>query len=138
MKPFPGITRVTIKKRDGYIFMINDPDVLISADNGNQFVCFGELKFDDPSQRMAQEQAQRLAAQQAARTAGAAGAAASGAAKEDKKADSNEPAESEDGITASHISMVQEHTNCTRNEAIRALRETNDDMINAVMKITGQ
>ena len=44
MKQFAGITRVTIKKRDGFIFMINDPEVLISGDNGNQFVCFGELK----------------------------------------------------------------------------------------------
>lgn len=137
MKQFPGITRVTIKKRDGFIFMINDPEVLISGDNGNQFVCFGELKYDDPNQRMAQAEAQKMAAEQAARKASA--AAAAGAPKEDKKkADSNEPAESEDGITASHINMVIEHTSCTRNEAIRALRETNDDMINAVMKITGQ
>lgn len=35
MKQFAGITRVTIKKRDGFIFMINDPEVLISGDNGN-------------------------------------------------------------------------------------------------------
>ena len=138
MKPFPGITRVTIKKRDGFIFMINDPEVLISGDNGNQFVCFGELKYDDPTQRFAQAEASRMAAEQAARAAGQ-GAAAAGAPKENKKtADSNEPAESEEGLTPSHISMVQEHTSCTRNEAIRALRETNDDMINAVMKISGQ
>ena len=32
--------------------------------------------------------------------------------------------------------MVMEHTGCTRNEAIHALRENNDDMINAVMKLT--
>ena len=52
MKQLGGITRVTIKKRDGFIFMINDPEVLISGDNGNQFVVFGELKYDDPNQRL--------------------------------------------------------------------------------------
>ena len=54
-----------------------------------------------------------------------------------KRPTSDEPAESEDGITANHINMVMEHTNCSRNEAIRALKDSNDDMINAVMKLSG-
>ena len=63
---------------------------------------------------------------------------AGGAPEEDKKAAaSNEAAEDEAGITPNHINMVMEHTSCTRNEAIRALRESNDDMINAVMKLSG-
>ena len=65
MKAFAGITRVTIKKRDGFIFMINDPEVLISGDNGSQFVCFGELKYDDPNQRLQAAEAQKMAAAQA-------------------------------------------------------------------------
>merc|ERR1712242_503685 len=73
MKAFGGITRVTIKKRDGFIFMINDPEVLISGDNGNQFVCFGELKYDDPNQRLWQAEAAKMAAaHQAAHAAGTA------------------------------------------------------------------
>ena len=135
MKQFAGITRVTIKKRDGFIFMINDPEVL-SGDNGTQFVCFGELKYDDPNQRMAQSEAAKMAAAQAAQAAQT--APAGGAKPEDKKAAaSNEAAEDETGITPNHINMVMEHTNCTRNEAIRALRESNDDMINAVMLLSG-
>ena len=64
--------------------------------------------------------------------------AAGRAPEEDKKAAaSNEAAEDEAGITPNHINMVMEHTSCTRNEAIRALRESNDDMINAVMKLSG-
>ena len=136
MKQFAGITRVTIKKRDGFIFMINDPEVLISGDDGNQFVCFGELKYDDPNQRLQQAEAQKMAAAQAA--AAQSSPAAGRAPEEDKKAAaSNEAAEDEAGITPNHINMVMEHTSCTRNEAIRALRESNDDMINAVMKLSG-
>lgn len=136
MKQLGGITRVTIKKRDGFIFMINDPEVLISGDNGNQFVVFGELKYDDPNQRLQAAEAQKMAAAQAAQTAAAASAPAK-AAESKKAAASDEAAEDETGITASHINMVMEHTSCTRNEAIRALRESNDDMINAVMKLSG-
>ena len=143
MKQFPGITRVTIKKRDGFIFMINNPEVLISGDNGNQFVCFGELKYDDPNQRMAQAEAQKLAHGHShghphSHAEDAAAQVAAGAAAAQKPAAaSDEAAEAEDGITPNHINMVMEHTNCTRNEAIRALRESGDDMINAVMKISG-
>lgn len=136
MKAFPGITRVTIKKRDGFIFMINDPEVLISGDNGNQFVCFGELKYDDPNQRMAQAEAAKMAQAQAAARAAQANAPAAGGADK-KKANANEAAEDETGLTPSHINMVMEHTSCTRNEAIRALRESKDDMISAVMKLSG-
>ena len=129
MKQFAGITRVTIKKRDGFIFMINDPEVLISGDNGTQFVCFGELKYDDPNQRLQAAEAQKMAAAQA--QAAAANAPAAGGAKPAKAAKADDgPAESEEGITPNHINMVMEHTSCSRNEAIKALRESNDDVIN--------
>ena len=139
MKQFAGITRVTLRKRDGYIFVINDPEVLKSADGGNSFVCFGEIKIDDPNQRLQQAEAKRFAEQDAANQAqklAATGANPSAKAEPAKKAEANEEAANEDGLTAGHINMVMEHTGCTRNEAISALRESNDDMINAVMKLT--
>ncbi len=135
MKQLSGITRVTIKKRDGFIFMVNEPEVLISGDNGNQFVVFGELKYDDPNQRLQAAEAQKMAAAQAAQNAAAASAPAK--AENKKAAASDEAAEDETGITPNHIQMVMDHASCTRNEAIRALRESNDDMINAVMKLSG-
>merc|ERR1712032_1043841 len=69
MKQFAGITRVTLRKRDGYIFVINDPEVLKSADGGNSFVCFGEIKIDDPNQRLQQAEAKRFAEQNTAQQA---------------------------------------------------------------------
>ena len=137
MKQFAGITRVTLRKRDGYIFVINDPEVLKSADGGNSFVCFGEIKIDDPNQRLQQAEAKRLADQNVAQAQQlAASGAPTAKAEPAKKAEANEEAANEDGLTPGHINMVMEHTGCTRNEAISALRESNDDMINAVMKLT--
>ena len=66
MKQFAGITRVTLRKRDGYIFVVNEPEVLRAADGGNSFVCFGEIKIDDPNQRLQQQEAKKFAEQSAA------------------------------------------------------------------------
>ena len=132
MKAFGGITRVTIKKRDGFIFMINDPEVIVL---GNQYVVFGELKYDDPNIRLQADTAKKMAAAQAA-----AGFTPNHTPVNPTKkaAPANTgPAESEEGITPNHINMVMEHTSCSRNDAIKALRESNDDMINAVMKLSG-
>ena len=140
MKKFEGITRVTLRKRDGYIFVINDPEVLKSAEGGNSFVCFGEIKVDDPNQRLQQAEAKRFAEQQAAaaqapETAKVEEKPGKKGKKGKKKEDEGEAA-NEEGITPGHINMVMEHTGCTRNKAIEALRESGDDMINAVMMLT--
>ena len=44
MKQLTGITRVTLKKRDGLIFVIDDPKVL---NLDNSYAIFGELKLED-------------------------------------------------------------------------------------------
>lgn len=42
----------------------------------------------------------------------------------------------EEGISPDNIKMVMEYTKCSKTEAIRALRETEDDSVNAIMKLT--
>lgn len=129
MKQLTGITRVALKKRDGLIFVINDPEVLKSGTNENSYAIFGELKLEDPNQRLAQKQAQAFAKE---------AKPADTVAKEESKGvpeDDSVPL-SEEGITPNHIDMVIEHTKCSRNAAIRALKATNDDMVQAVMKLT--
>ena len=135
MKQFPGITRVTLRKRDGYIFVINEPEVLRAADGGNSYVCFGEIKIDDPNARLQQAEAKRFAEQNAAQAMKAGGDKAASKEEPKTKGDDEAPAD-EEGVTTDHINMVMEHTGCTRNEAIGALKESNNDMINAVMKLT--
>ncbi|CDW89452.1 UNKNOWN [Stylonychia lemnae] len=128
MKQLTGITRVALRKRDGLIFVINDPEVLKSGTNENSYAIFGELKLEDPNSRLTQKEAKKFAEAKPEATADA--------KEEDKKAEDDSVPLSEDGLTASHIDMVIDHTKCTRNAAIRALRETNDDMVQAVMKLT--
>ena len=60
MKQLTGITRVTLKKRDGLIFVINDPEVLKSGSNENSYAIFGELKLEDPNTRLTQNAAKQF------------------------------------------------------------------------------
>merc|ERR1712072_1146197 len=60
MKVLNGITRVTLKKRDGLIFVIDDPEVL---NLDNSYAIFGELKLEDLNRQMQMEQAKKFAQQ---------------------------------------------------------------------------
>lgn len=126
-----GITRVTLRKRDGLIFVINDPEVLKSGSNENSFAIFGELKLEDPNQRLAQSQAQKFAEKDTA-----AATKAAGAKEEDKKEEDDTEPLSEEGLDAEHINMIMQHASCSRNKAIRTLRENNNDMVAAIMKLS--
>ena len=123
MKQMSGITRITLKKRDGLIFVIDDPEVL---NLDNSYAIFGELKLEDLNRQMQMEQAKKFAqAQPSVKPAEIAGKA---------DADDGEPL-SEEGLTQDHIKMVMEHGGCSRNKAIKVLRECNDDTVQAVMKL---
>jgi len=114
MKSFAGVTRVTLRKRDGLIFVVNDPEVLRS-DDGKSFAVFGELKLEDPNMRMQQAEAKKFAEGQ---LASAQAAAASSTKKEETKTAGGDAPLSEEGINPDFIPLVMEHTQCTRNEAI--------------------
>ena len=58
MKPVSGITRITLKKRDGLVFVIDDPEVL---NHENSYAVFGELKLEDLNRQMQVEQAMKFA-----------------------------------------------------------------------------
>lgn len=42
---------------------------------------------------------------------------------------------SEEGLSPENIKMVMEYGKCSKAEAIRLLRETNNDSVNAIMKL---
>ena len=128
MKQYNGVTRVTLRKRDGLIFVVNNPEVLRSDGDGKSFAVFGELKLEDPNAKMQAANAKQFQEQNQA-------SAIKANTDAPKKAVSDEKVD-ETGITAQHIDLVMDHTSCTRAEAVRALRDKNDDMIQAVMSLT--
>lgn len=129
MKPVPGIRRVTIKKSKNILFVIGQPDVFKSPVS-DAYVVFGEANIEDlNAQAQAQAAQQFDTAEQATES------------KEDftqAAAESDEPDEEvdESGLDASDISMVVDQTKVKRSVAVKALRDNDGDIVNAIMDLT--
>ena len=122
LKHVPGIKRVQIKKSKSVMFVINAPDVYKNP-GSDSYVVFGEAKNEDPSAIAAQAVAQGLKQDEAAK------AAASAPATQDDDADVDET-----GLKAKDIELVlQQASNISRAKAVKALRDADGDVINAIM-----
>lgn len=145
LKPLKEISRVTFRKKNNTILAIDKPEVYRTL--GGSYIIFGEAKVEDLNKRYQEA----MAAQQAAKEVNDAvntpkeDLAASiqddlkKASLEDKPAeteeDDSEPADAT-GLEEADISVIIEQTNTTRNKAIKALREHNGDIVNAIMSLS--
>ncbi|CAE7658817.1 unnamed protein product, partial [Symbiodinium microadriaticum] len=126
MRPVSGINRVTIRKSKNILFSIAQPDVFKSA-TSDTYIIFGEAKVDDLS-----AQAQSKAAEQfrAPEGAAASAAAAPAAAVED------EGDVDDEGVDPKDIDLVIAQIGCSRAKAVTALKNNDNDVVNAIMELT--
>ncbi|CAI1737609.1 hypothetical protein SEUBUCD646_0O03590 [Saccharomyces eubayanus] len=144
LKQIPGIIRVTFRKKDNQIYAIEKPEVFRSV--GGNYVVFGEAKVDNFTQKLA-------AAQQQAQASGIMPSNEDVATKspEDIQADMqaaaegsvNAALEEEDAgevdagdLNKDDIELVVQQTNVSQNEAIKALKAHNGDLVNAIMSLS--
>ncbi len=149
LKKVTGITRVNIKKQKN-VFTIANPDVYKAGKDG--FVVFGEAKIDDAQAQSLQEVFANLQQQQAQQQAqGGAGAAGDDDDQppplHEVKAGEGAPAAAaatpagaaaggdEAGVEAKDIELVMAQVNCTRAQAVAALRKNENDIVNAIMSL---
>jgi len=129
MKPVNDVIRVTMKKSKNIMFVVSKPDVYKSP-TADSYIIFGEAKIEDLAAKQAQmnaENSQQRAQQNKANFEGQ--AQKEGAAGE-------EEAVNEDGIDAKDIALVIDQAHCTRAQAVTALRNNNNDLVNAIMELT--
>ena len=119
--------RASFKRDENVCFYVQSPDVYKSK-NSDIYVVFGVVRVDDMSQNNALQQAaaQKFQAEEPEKKEEVAPEAAEPAAEE---------AVDETGLNPDDISFVMEQTQCTRAAAVKALRENDNDMINAVMAL---
>lgn len=138
MRPIPGIYRMSVKKSNQVLFVINRPDVYKSP-TADTYVIFGEAKTEDSGQMAAAAQ-QVAMAQQAQAAAQAAGAGPASAAPTlesvSEDAAAAEPAGDEEGVEAKDIELVMSQAGCSRAKAVKALKENDMDLVNAIMSLT--
>ena len=132
MKSVPGVTRITIKKSKNILFVFSHPDVYKSP-NSDTYVIFGEAKIEDLS-----AQAAAAAAEQFRMPSSAAGAASGAAAAKDsaKSTDAAEGDESAEGIEDKDIELVMQQADVSRAAAIKALKNNDGDLVNAIMELS--
>ncbi|KAI0035039.1 NAC domain-containing protein [Vararia minispora EC-137] len=137
LKKIPNITRVTLRRPKNFLFVIASPDVYKSQ-NSETYIVFGEAKMEDTNQA-----AQLNAAQQYAQSGAGVNFGSSGAGGDNDDDDDDdipgleEPEEEgpvdETGVESRDIEVVMEQVNCSRAKAVRALKESGGDVINAIM-----
>jgi nascent polypeptide-associated complex subunit alpha len=140
LKQVQGVSRVCIRKSKNILFVINKPDVFKSP-GSDTYIVFGEAKIEDLSQH-AQLQAakqfepsERLARlnPEAPGMGGASGGQAEAAAEE---SDEDDAEEDTTGMEEKDIELVISQANVSRKKAIRALKNADNDIVNAIMELT--
>ncbi|XP_052805614.1 nascent polypeptide-associated complex subunit alpha-like [Mya arenaria] len=132
LKQVTGVTRVTIRKSKNILFVIGRPDVYKSPAS-DTYIVFGEAKIEDLSQ-----QAQMVAAENFKRPENTGGL---GDLPSTVSAPIQEESEEEDeidegGVEAKDIELVMSQANVKRSLAVKALKNNNNDIVNAIMELT--
>merc|ERR1712070_10880 len=136
MKPVPGIIRVTVKKSKNIPFVIKEPDVFkTSSDNPKApatYIVFGKAEIEDLS-----AQATSAAVEQF-KAPGAGLDAASDDAPKLEVADGDEEGDEDPGdLEETDIELVVKQAGVTKAKAIKALKQNDNDVVNAIMALSG-
>eukprot|EP00099_Drosophila_melanogaster_P012046 NP_001286363.1 nascent polypeptide associated complex protein alpha subunit, isoform D [Drosophila melanogaster] len=131
LKQIQGVNRVTIRKSKNILFVINNPDVYKNP-HSDTYIVFGEAKIEDLSQQAQVAAAEKFKAPEAAGAADSVGATTSVA----PIAEEDEEDVDDTGVDEKDIELVITQANTTRAKAIKALKNNNNDIVNAIMELT--
>lgn len=132
LKPVPGVTRVAIRKTKSMLFVINKPEVFKNP-SSDTYVVFGEAKIEDLTQ-----QAQLAAAEKfkQAQASAPAPAAKQETIIEEEEEEEDEAEIDSTGLEEKDIDLVTQQAACSKAKAIKALKNNNGDIVNAIMELT--
>merc|ERR1719481_2074699 len=132
LKQVPSVSRVTIRKSKNILFVISRPDVYKSPAS-DTYIVFGEAKIEDLSQ-----QAQVRAVDQFKNPESALGGPEIPSAAQPAIQEESEEEEEidETGVEAKDIELVMSQANVTRAKAVKALKNNQNDIVNAIMELT--
>ncbi|KAK2146703.1 hypothetical protein NP493_3595g00003, partial [Ridgeia piscesae] len=128
LKQIQGVTRVTIRKSKNILFVINRPDVYKSPAS-DTYIVFGEAKIEDLSQQAQMAAAEKFKAPEPS----AAGGDMPSVVTEPTIQEESDEEIDETGIEAKDIELVMSQANVSRGKAVRALKNNQNDIVNAIM-----
>ena len=119
LKVVEGVTRVTIKTNKNYVLYIDEPEVMKSE---NGYMVFGQAKFQDFEGNLANKQAEKFKE----------GKKAEEEVKVIKEESEDENEEDAGDLNQDDIENLMNYNNVSRNKAIRLLKKTNGDLVEAI------
>ncbi|KAJ8257427.1 hypothetical protein GJAV_G00185490 [Gymnothorax javanicus] len=130
LRQVTGVTRVTIRKSKNILFVITKPDVYKSPAS-DTYIVFGEAKIEDLSQQAQLAAAEKFKVQ---------GEAVSNIQENTQTPTVQEESEEEEvdetGVEVKDIELVMSQANVSRAKAVKALKNNNNDIVNAIMELT--
>merc|ERR1711988_1078069 len=136
MKPVPGIIRVTVKKSKNILFVIKEPDVFkTSSDNPKSpatYIVFGKAEIEDLSAQATSAAVEQFKAPGAGLDVGVDDVPKVEAAEGDDDGD-----EDAGDLDENDIELVVKQAGVTKAKAIKALKSNDNDVVNAIMALSG-
>ncbi|CAD5113564.1 DgyrCDS2729 [Dimorphilus gyrociliatus] len=130
LKQITGVSRVSIRKSKNILFIISRPDVYKSPAS-DMYIVFGEAKVEDPNAT-----AQTLAAEKLKQAEVSTGINPAQTKVETIPEESDEEEVSPEGIEQKDIELVMTQANVSKTKAIKALKNNDNDIVNAIMELT--
>lgn len=128
LKEFAGVEKVTIQTTSKINLAIDQPDVFKSNDT---YVIFGQPRIEDAKSQQTKDVLQNILQQQDV---------SSQISDLEKQTSASETQSSSDddleGIKEKDIEVVMSEGNCDRQTAIKALKENNKDVVDAVVSLS--
>lgn len=130
LKQIPGVSRVTVRKSKNILFVISRPDVYKSPAS-DTYIVFGEAKIEDLSQQAQMAAAEKFKTPDVSNIMVNTPSTISQpiAEESDEEVD-------EGGIEPKDIELVMSQASVSRAKAVRALKNNQNDIVNAIMELT--
>merc|ERR1711988_294256 len=136
MKQVPGIIRVTVKKSKNILFVIKEPDVFkTSSENPKSpatYVVFGKAEIEDLSAQASSAAVEQFKAPGAGLEVGGDDAPKTDIADADDDGD-----EDPGDLDENDIELVVKQAGVSKAKAIKALKQNDNDVVNAIMALSG-
>ncbi len=124
LKEYKGITRVVVKTQKGFIMYIDNPAVVVSEKSDDSFVVFGELRYGELESMIKNAKPANTTAKPQE-------------IKEEPEEEEDDGVELDKGdLKEEDINELINYSQCSRNKAIRVLKKSNGDLVEALSKLT--
>jgi len=134
LKPVPGICRVTIRKSKNILFVVTKPDVYKSPAS-DTYIVFGEAKIEDLSQQAQVAAAEKFKAPDSSGEPIHPGKMSTLPSMQEEEDEADEDVDM-GGVEPKDVELVISQANVSKARAVRALKNNNNDIVNAIMELT--